>query len=496
MIFPTLSLGFISSYVSNPDMEQRGHETPLEEISPREAGNLYVEEVKNNDGAYDTLEKYEKVLDMWYEYTDEAGIDNLNNLSGRDLLKFKQRLQSTTSNGKVSLNGIFAVLHTHIKFCERIEAVRPHLHEKVPTPTVSGDEDVCEDKPSKEQVIGVATFLQQQQPLCRQRVEFELIRETMLRQGAIRGIDVRDVNLDEKYITLRHRPADGDDVRGTPLKNGDDSERQINIPTYICELIAGYLDSPDRPDVADDFGRRPLLTTKHGRPRRTTIRRDMYKIMRPCEYSGTCPHDRSIDSCEATKSAHASKCPSTYSTHPLRRYAIEKHISDGIPKEQICERADVSLSVLNEHYDRRSEEKEREDRQGVLADHREGYGVDTAERHDEDDDDAADHHEECEDDAEAIDTAGEVETDAQQSKFSDFSGIVAQPAIAPLLATGLATEWVPDRLRREHEELSPTDEVQWPTTTRMAKGAAAYSLFVALASINLILLGAIPSVLI
>ncbi|MFW5905460.1 MAG: hypothetical protein ACOCUO_01275 [archaeon] len=49
----------------------------------------------------------------------------------------------------------------------------------------------------------------------------------------------------------------------------------MNIPTDLAELIGDYMDNPDRYDVTDRFGRKPLFTTRHGRPSTDTIRRDL-----------------------------------------------------------------------------------------------------------------------------------------------------------------------------------------------------------------------------
>ena len=211
------------------------------------------------------------------------------------------------------------------------------------------------------------------QPASRAHVEFELVREIGLRTGAIRAIDVKDYDSEGKRIHLHHRP-EGEDVRGTPLKNATDGERIVNISNDLQKLLDAYLDNPDRNDVTDKFGRRPLLTTGSGRVTRTTIRRDFYKLSRPCYYSADCPHDLNETDCEATNNRQASKCESSFSPHPLRRWAIERQLDEGISKEILSDRVDVSVPVLDKHYDRRTEERKRRRRLDELSLHLDGYG--------------------------------------------------------------------------------------------------------------------------
>ncbi|MFW5905461.1 MAG: hypothetical protein ACOCUO_01280 [archaeon] len=75
---------------------------------------------------------------------------------------------------------------------------------------------------------------------------------------------------------------------------------------------------------------------------------------RPCVHANRCPHDRDIGACDAVLNANASECPSSHSPHPLRRWSIESQIDRGVSKELLTDRVDVSVPVLNEHYDSRS----------------------------------------------------------------------------------------------------------------------------------------------
>jgi hypothetical protein len=78
--------------------------------------------------------------------------------------------------------------------------------------------------------------------------------------------------------------------------------------------------------------------------------------------------------CEARNDNNLfSRCPSNVSPHPVRRGGICHQLKRGVPKDTICERADVSRKVLNKHYDLRTKEEAREQRRNELRKHLDGY---------------------------------------------------------------------------------------------------------------------------
>jgi hypothetical protein len=296
------------------------------------------------------------------------------------------------------------------------------------------------------------------------------------------------------------------DVPGTPLKNGKDGERNQNISEGLADLIKGYLENPQRYEKTDKFGRKPLLTTKDGRPRITTIRRDIYKLTRPCTYSGECPHDREISECKATTNKHASECPSSQSPHPVRRWSIEHQIESGVSKELLSDRVDVSVPVLNKHYDGRSKERKRKHRLEVLEKVFDEYGdsdatvdagvlvnmfvnddgaVDT---------DAIMEFKRRQESDEASNSDGSSpETQMTLDDLTDGSMGVLHPGALPIIAGCAANRLLSDRLRREFEALSSSQGASLqPSTERVAKGTAAYSLFLGLLALNFQMLGLVP----
>ncbi|WP_254768398.1 site-specific integrase [Salinilacihabitans rarus] len=497
-------------------------EHTLEPITPQEAKETYLDEREN--ARYATRRTIEDVVELFVEWTEEDGIENMNNIRGRQLRQFKNWCQNTSDNNTVSLNGIMSAVRRFLVYCVEIEAVYPSVPNKTPIPNVPDDEDVSDEKPSDELVEAALDYLETHEPCSRRHVEYRLIKELGNRVGAIRAIDVRDVDVEEQVIRLRHRPERGfPDERGTPLKNGTDGQRHQNISRGLAELIRRYLNSPQRHDVEDKFGRKPLLTTENGRPEITTIRRDLYKLTRPCEFSGECPYDRSIDTCKATKSRYASDCPSSHSPHPLRRWSIEHQIESGEPKDHLADRVDVSVPVLNKHYDRRSEERKRKHRLEVLEKIFDGYGdpeatIDAGELVEMflnsdgtvDTEALVEYNADREDSASTESKAEETETAKEQSeqgteesppedqatfdRFSDGFTSPLHPVLVPVFAGIAASGQMLRRLRREFGALtsSPGTALR-PSRGRVLKGATAYTLFVGLIAFNLVNLGLVPS---
>lgn len=314
----------------------------------------------------ETLRSIRSGLEIFLDWTDEANVETMNELTGRHLLEFKTWRKTTGDLALVSLNGNLAILRRFLRFCEQIDAVEEDFSKKVPLPNVPPEAEVRKEVPDSEEVEMIRSYISTFDYASRQHIEFELVAEIGLRLGAVRAIDLDDFDADELAIHLRHRPG-SPEKPGTPLKNGTGGERIINLPSEFRDVIDAYV-THNRHDVVDAFDREPLLTTTHGRVQTTTVRRDFYKLTRPCEYTNECPHGRDLDECDARKSANASKCPSSFSTHPVRKWSIMNQLDAGVPRELLSDRVDVSVPVLEKHYDQRSEQRKSRRRRKELAD--------------------------------------------------------------------------------------------------------------------------------
>lgn len=333
-------------------------ETTLEPIAPDDAVDLYLTD-RRAELASQTLDSYAYKLSHFTEWCESEGIGNLNELTGRRLLAFKQHRAQDLA--PVSLKAQLDTLRSFVRFCESIDAVEQDLHNKVLSPSLNqGDRerDVLVDKDQAERVL---TYLA--------RFKFASMHHTLLsvlwrcgvRSGTIRAFDVQDYDRENARLRAVHR-------EGTPLKNKENGERLIALSSDTCQVLNDYVDHT-RDDVVDDDGRQPLFTTQFGRVSRSTIRATCYKWTHPCQYNGgQCPHGKEVDTCQAltTPNKAPSTCPSARSPHAWRRGAITHHLTEDVPIEVVSDRMNVSPDVLEAHYDRRSEEVKVEQRRGYL----------------------------------------------------------------------------------------------------------------------------------
>ncbi len=108
-----------------------------------------------------------------------------------------------------------------------------------------------------------------------------------------------------------------------------------------------------------------LITSSRGRLSEGSIREGIYRLTKPCEI-GECPHDKDPKTCEYRDHSQRSGCPSSRSSHGIRRGSITHHLRTGSPQEVVSERANVSGDILDQHYDERTDREKMEIRREFL----------------------------------------------------------------------------------------------------------------------------------
>jgi len=288
-------------------------------------------------------------LNHFLEWCDEAGVDNLNDLTGRQMSDFVAYRQSDIA--PITLQKQLSTIRQACRWWADIDAVEEGLAETIHAPELPDGAESRDVHLDPDRARRALEYLERYRYASREHTIVALMWRTGLRRGAVRSLDVGDLESTDHAIRVEHRPD-----RGTKLKNGSTGERWVYLGPQWFQILEDYLDNPDRVSGTDEYGRHPLFTTQNGdRPSGQSIYKWVMRALHPCTY-GDCPHGRTVESCAARgRGASVAKCPSSRSPHAVRRGAITHHLQQDTPPEAVSERMDVSLEVLYQHYDARTE---------------------------------------------------------------------------------------------------------------------------------------------
>ena len=333
----------------------------LEPIEPQQVLELYLTD-RRGELRESTIRSHRSRLSIFIDWCRETeGINNLNDLTGRTIHRYKVWRRAKGDINTVTLKTQIDTVRVFIKWLETIEGCPPDLHAKVKSPSISSDENARTVELHTDEAGQMLSYLSKYEYASCRHVALSLLWHTLMRRGAVRALDLQDYHQDEQYIDVVHRPA-----TGTPLKNGVSGERLVAISDEIAALLNDWINN-QRPDVVDEHGRKPLLASVQGRVHVTTIQQYAYMGTRPCHYGAECPHGRDLDTCEAAVERYsASKCPSSVSPHAIRRGSITHWLREDVPQQAVSDRADVSAEVIDAHYDERSKREKMEQRRGFL----------------------------------------------------------------------------------------------------------------------------------
>jgi site-specific recombinase XerD len=295
------------------------------------------------------------------EWAEEVDIENLNELTGRDLADFVAWRRGDIA--PVTLQKQLSTVRMALRYWADIEGVTEGLAEKLHSPELPDGSEARDIHLENQHATETLEYLDRYAYASRRHVVISLLWRTGMRRSALRSIDLDDLRPEEHAIVLEHRPE-----TGTILKNHEDGERWVYLGPRWYQIVDDYVDK-NRIDVTDDHGRDPLITTRYGRPTGDTIYIWVNMATQPCEYGRDCPHDRDPNTCEANSTdGYPSRCPSSRSPHGIRRGSITHHLTHGTSPEVASERMDVSLEILYKHYDARDEREKMGVRKDDLPD--------------------------------------------------------------------------------------------------------------------------------
>lgn len=331
----------------------------LEPIEPQEALDLYLAD-RENSVAEATIYSHRSRLGHFVRWCIEQGMTNLNELTGRILHEYRIWRRNEGDLSKVTEKTQMDTLRVFVKWLESVDGVEPNLHEKVLSPTLTGDDNIRDVMLDSDRADEVLAHLRKYEYASRPHAVLGLMYHTMMRVGAVHALDLADYDSKEQSLEVVHRPD-----TGTPIKNQKQGERFVGLSGEICTLLDDWI-ADQRPKSTDEHGREPLITTAQGRAHVSTLRNDCYRYTRSCVVEGECPHGRTPEECPAMDYESASECPSSVSPHALRRGGITLALSNNWPTKELGDRASVSERVLSMHYDQRSAKEKMEQRRQYL----------------------------------------------------------------------------------------------------------------------------------
>ena len=331
----------------------------LDPIDPDTALELYLAD-RESEVSQATLYSHNSRLGHFVRWCGEQNLTNLNELTGRQLHQYRLWRRRDGDLAPASEKTQMDTLRVFVRWLESIDAVTPDLHTKVRSPSLDPADDVRDVMVESAQAEKILGYLETYQYASREHVVLTLLWHTMMRVGAVHALDVADYDPQEQSLEVVHRPE-----TETPIKNAERGERLVALSGETCILLDDWLET-QRPDVVDDTGRAPLITTSQGRAHQSTLRLDCYRFTRPCIYNRECPHDKDSAECTWLDYGKAAECPSSVSPHAFRRGGITHALTNEMPARLVGERANVSEDVLDQHYDQRDSREKMEVRRKYL----------------------------------------------------------------------------------------------------------------------------------
>jgi site-specific recombinase XerD len=302
------------------------------------------------DKTEQTISTYYYRLKLFVEWCEREEIESIGALDGWTLGEYTTHRRSKEPETTTVKNET-VTLRSFLSWCERRELVDEGLADKISIPQVPAEEQSSNVKLEDEDALALLSYYREPSNGMygtRTHTLLELLWHTGARIGGIVALDLEDLRTHEDgdhYLLFHNRPA-----TDTRLKKGPSGERPVLISDRVWDVVQTYIDE-NRHDVTDEYGREPLLTSRNGRPAKSTVRGWCYQATVPCWHSD-CPHGKERDTCEWTGYTYASKCPSSRSPHQIRTGAITWMRNQGLSADVVAQRCNAKVSTIEQHYDK------------------------------------------------------------------------------------------------------------------------------------------------
>jgi site-specific recombinase XerD len=334
------------------------------DVTPRDAAERWLSK-QAAECTEGTISAYWYRIKKIVDYCEDHGIDRLQDLSAWALDEFDAEFRGR-SPAKITLEKEYGTMNDWLEWAEAVGIAQDGLAHVLDPPKTTKEEEVSDER--LEPAVATANILEYRDQrvggdrATRQHTLVELEWWTGARMAALRGLDRRDVDLDQGTLNFVHRPA-----TGTPIKQAHNPERKVGLQEPVVDVLRDYVDDVRVSGVVDEYGREPLLTTNQGRISDTSFRRDSYFGSLPCQASD-CPHGREPASCDWYAKRPASKCPSARGPHAIRTGAISNLLNSGWYLDDVADRVNTGPARLKRHYDFPTVDEQFRERRADLVD--------------------------------------------------------------------------------------------------------------------------------
>ena len=343
------------------DFDPSADRDPSQTVSLQKARHDFLEHKRQTQKS-STARAYKYPTKSFVEFCENHGIEFPGDVTGYVIQNWQRQRQNEVK--PITVHNNVKHVRVFIKWLESADLVEYGTYDKIEVPSVPDNGAVSDDVLRAGEAEKVLSYLNTYHHASLYHALFVLLWHTGCRISGAMALDLDDFEYNphgDSVVRFRDRASEG-----TALKNGKNGERAVTIRDSVAETLNHYIQIK-REGTVDDYGRDPLFTVSSGRLYRQRAYKNIVAFTRPCVYANSCPHNREIEECDAAKFKEQSpSCPSSVSLHPIRRGSITNHINQGWPKEKLSERVDVSVAVLEKHYDARTEEKARKNRRQYL----------------------------------------------------------------------------------------------------------------------------------
>ncbi|MGB9962374.1 tyrosine-type recombinase/integrase [Halobacterium sp. MBLA0001] len=300
----------------------------------------------------ETERTYQKSLDTFLSYAEDVGIETVSDLTRWNVGNYTDwllayELDDGSHYAKVTVESKQKQARRWLKWLESQGLVESGLHVSIETLKLEDHEysrdDILDPDDIRELLVVYRNSTEWRG--TRRHALLEVIAHVGARRKGIRALDLSDWNPDERILAFANRPD-----TGTRLKLGRKHARKVVLSPEPAAAVDEYI-ARDRYSKRDEHGRKPLFSSRQGRPSESTITNWMYRATVPC-ISERCPHSRERHNCEwAHQQTKASQCPSSSSPHPARHGSITWQLNIGRSVEKVANRAGTTPGVIRRYYD-------------------------------------------------------------------------------------------------------------------------------------------------